>query len=124
MHALVDVTIAASPSRTRDLRRVLTLALTGDVPPPCVEDAVLVVHELISAAFLNGTGPFHVRVERSPSYLQAAVTDRGGRLPSGVLQPDGRGGTVAFQMVEAVADTWGVAHLPAETVLWAKVLLS
>jgi hypothetical protein len=123
MRALVDVTIADSESRPSDVRRTLTRALTGDVPPAYVEDAVLVVHELVTAAVLNGTGPFHIRVERLPSYLRAAVTDRGGRLPQRLLQPDEPSGMVAFRIVESVADAWGIAHLPSETVLWAKVLL-
>jgi hypothetical protein len=123
MQPLVDATIEASASQPRDLRRALTRALAGDVPPAYVEDAVLVVHELLTAAVLNGKGPFHIRVERSSSYLRAAVTDRGGRLPQQLLQRDDPDGAVAFHIVEAVADAWGIAHLPAETVLWAKVLL-
>jgi cytochrome P450 len=124
VQALLDVMIAAAPSRTRDLRRALTRALARDVPRAYVEDAVLVVNELVTAAVLNGSGPFHILVERAPSYIRAAVTDRGGRLPQRLLQPDNPAGAVAFRIVETAADSWGIAHLPAETVLWAKILVA
>jgi hypothetical protein len=123
VQALLDVMIAASAPRTRDVRRALTRALARDVPPAYVEDAVLVVNELVTAAVVNGNGPFHVLVERGPSYVRAAVTDRGGRLPQRLLQPDSPNGAVAFRIVETAADSWGIAHLPAETVLWAKILV-
>jgi hypothetical protein len=122
MQPLVDVMIAAD-ARPRDLRRALVRALERDVPPAHIEDTVLVVNELVTAALVNGSGPFHVRVERAPSYIRAAVTDRGGRLPQHLLQPDNPTDELAFRIVESAADSWGIAHLPAETVLWAKILV-
>jgi hypothetical protein len=121
---LIDVMIAASDSRTRDLRHSLSQAMERDVPPAYIEAAVLVVNELLTAALVNGSGPFHVRVERAPSYIRAAVTDRGGRLPQRMLQSDSPNDALAFRIVEAMADSWGIVHLPAETVLWAKIAVN
>jgi anti-sigma regulatory factor (Ser/Thr protein kinase) len=104
-------------------RRWLTafLAGAGSRPEP-IDDAALVVSELVTNGLRHGLGHITVRVSiEPPEVVHLAVTDSGGGQP--VVQPmdPSRVGGVGLRIVADVASDWGVVRFPGGTTVWATL---
>jgi len=88
-----------------------------------VEDAELVISELVTNALVHGAGRRELRVALSDAALRLQVIDEGKGMPdprqAGQGDEDGRG----LLLVSALCAAWGVEALPGEgKVVWAEIL--
>jgi len=89
-------------------RTFLRTATCPDHHSAVVDDAVLLVSELVTNSVLHGGPPVVVALDCDGEALQVRVRDGSDRLPSprsaGMSDESGRG----LQLVERLADDWGV----------------
>ena len=98
----------------------------GDVPPEILDRVALLVSELATNAIRHGGTDFTVRVDQTPDEIAVQIADAGEGTP--ILrqaQPrdaSGRG----LQIVEALADSWGVRPEPSGSgkTVWFTLSLS
>ncbi len=100
--SLVASPQAASAAR-REVRR-----LEDDLPSWVLEDAAVIVSELVTNAVRYGDGRVEVQVWPGPRVLRIEVADGSHQLPQLVTPgPDAEGGR-GLQVVGALATRWGV----------------
>jgi anti-sigma regulatory factor (Ser/Thr protein kinase) len=97
-----------------------------DVAAPVVEDATLIVSELVTNALVHGRGVAVLRAAMTEDGIQVSVTDSGDELPlTRPLEHDPVGreqiGGLGLNIVERVATSWGVASFPGGKTVWATV---
>lgn len=88
---------------------------------PVVEDAVLIVSELVTNAVIHAESDCEVRLLYRPSFLRIEVSDAGRGMPD-VLATDeesehGRG----MVLTSAFSTAWGVLGDPPAKVVWAEL---
>jgi anti-sigma regulatory factor (Ser/Thr protein kinase) len=79
-----------------------------DVPSAVIDDAELLVSELVTNAVLHARSASRVDVDRSDGYVRVAVRDDSSEPP--LLRDNGADSTTGrgLLLVERVARTWGV----------------
>jgi anti-sigma regulatory factor (Ser/Thr protein kinase) len=100
--------------------------IVGDVPAQAVNDAVLVVNELVVNAYQHVHGPRDVRwyLTAGGACLWAEVDDGSLSPPRFTPQPGQYGGGYGMYLTEALTAAWGVRlHASGKTV-WAEVGLT
>jgi anti-sigma regulatory factor (Ser/Thr protein kinase) len=87
-----------------------------------VDDARLLVSELVTNAVIHTRSPFSVSLESQPSRLRVAVHDESSAVPrsGGQTLETARGGR-GLQIVATLADDWGVMATPAGKTVWAEL---
>lgn len=125
MSALAFPHAPASATEARH-RLVLELAAAG-VPPDSIDDAELVLSELVGNAIRHGRplpgGGLRVEWRVDPFSVRISVVDGGDAAASLTARRvdedavSGRGLTI----IDAVADEWGAAVHPLGTLVWAEV---
>ena len=102
-------------------RRVRALLTAWDLDADSVDDALLVIEELVANVLDHARTPFRLDVRLSGDVLHVAVRDRSGRSPR--IRPfdphaaRGRG----LQMVASLSQDWGCEqHADGKTV-WADL---
>jgi anti-sigma regulatory factor (Ser/Thr protein kinase) len=114
------------PSSTAPaLARAYVRGLAARFPPRVIEDALLVVNELVTNAVTHGPGgrPILLRV-LGVARLRIEVGDAGRWDPPDVRMPDPDHGSTTgwgLPIVDALADGWGVTTSPGRTVAWAEI---
>ena len=104
------------------IRRRVRALLTGwDVAPACVDDALLVVEELVANVLDHAHTRFDILVRMSDGVVHIAVRDRSGREPR-IRSVDpyavrGRG----LQLVANLSQRWGCDHHPDGKTVWAEL---
>ncbi len=89
------------------------------VPDDVVDSTLYVVTELVSNAVRQGDGPVRIRLELTDGSLRVEVFDRGHRMPRlADFGPDCTGGR-GLQLVDALADQWGVEVEVDGKTVWA-----
>jgi len=119
--------VRAQPEIVAVLRHDLADELLADgLSPAIVDDAVLVVSELVGNSIRHAralpAGNLAVRWERRAGGLTISVTDGGGLQAPAVREATpydtrGRG----LSIVAALTDFWGVSHGPDTVTVWAHV---
>ncbi|WP_253772441.1 ATP-binding protein [Goodfellowiella coeruleoviolacea] len=105
-------------------RQVLTEVLAGlSVPAPALENARLVITELVANALIHGTVPFDVEITTWPGAALVTVADTNPTLPelrrAPSTEPHGRG----LVIVDALADDWGVSgSASGGKTVWARLV--
>ncbi|WP_236576474.1 ATP-binding protein [Streptomyces sp. HF10] len=119
----------STPRGARLARRLVSLRLDewGHPYDGRVNEAVtLIAAEFVANAVRHGRVPgrdFHLRLAEEDGVVRLEVSDtRGERLPEPRV-PCGEGGR-GLILVEALADTWGVAPRQPGKTVWAEVRLS
>jgi anti-sigma regulatory factor (Ser/Thr protein kinase) len=87
-----------------------------------LDDAVLIVSELVTNALRHGLGGIVLRAAFTPaSEIRLAVIDAGDGTPE--LQPvdTERIGGLGLRIVDEIAADWGVTKFPGGTTVWAIV---
>ncbi len=95
----------------------------NEVDRSVVDDAVLVVSELVTNALRHGEGAAVVRASVRNEVLELSVTDTGDSLPAQQPIDLGRVGGLGLQVVERVSAEWGVAPFPGGKTVWAVIHL-
>ncbi|MEC3995353.1 ATP-binding protein [Actinacidiphila sp. DG2A-62] len=107
-------------------RRVVTTVLTSwRLPPGFVDEARLVVDELVANASEHAEGAsIRVTITRTGRGVRLAVTDMDHARP--VLRTAGPGeeGGRGLFLVDEISDRWGVDPLPWGKRVWAELALA
>jgi anti-sigma regulatory factor (Ser/Thr protein kinase) len=101
----------ATRSSVPSARRFVADTLTG-VPDEVSDAAALIASELATNSVRHAASAFRVRIERLPDRVQIEVEDDGDGEPvvgsPGPADASGRG----LQIIDALADSWGVIPKP------------
>lgn len=113
--------LPALPWSCRRARRELQRFLSAQLPEPVVQDAVLVLHELVANGVDHARTPMRFTARVCDGSVRIGVRD-GSRVVGRPQPPDvtaarGRG----LQIVANVARRWGVRPHPAGKTTWAEV---
>jgi two-component sensor histidine kinase len=95
-----------------------------DVAPQSIEDACLLVSELVTNAFLYGGGSPALRASLAGDELVLSVADesRAHPVPRPLGAADESGG-LGLRIVEGLTSSWGVQDIPGGKVVWAHMPL-
>lgn len=116
---------ADDPAGVRAARRATTGVVAGwAARPGAVDDACLVVSELVTNAFRHGRSDAVLRLLHQDSCIRVEVLDEDTRLPV-LLAPDpqalsGRG----LALVAALATLWGAELSAVGKTVWAELDIS
>lgn len=110
---------ASAVRQARDLTR--TSLIRWRVTPDCVDDAVLIVSEMVTNAIRYGGGPVRLRLRLRAAYLRVEVRDAS-RVAPRVLPADpagerGRG----LRIVARLASRWGITRLRDGKIVWVDL---
>jgi CheY-like chemotaxis protein len=88
---------------------------------PVIDDALLVVSELVTNAVVHAASDARVELRLAPGVLRIEVSDNGDGAPEpqsiDVTRPSGRG----LLLVSAMAVAWGIDPIPDGKVVWAEL---
>lgn len=106
-----------APALARDAIR----ELNGDVSPDLVEDATLLVSELVSNSVkYGGEGKIRLEIQVAPDRLRAEIVDQGhGFVPVARHTALADEGGWGLELVERLADDWGVHE--GSTHVWFEI---
>jgi anti-sigma regulatory factor (Ser/Thr protein kinase)/anti-anti-sigma regulatory factor len=103
------------------VRRICEVSPVSDL----VDEAELVISELVTNAMLHGLPPLSLTVSRRPKFLYLAVRDSNPAEPriggGDTTWPDGRNGGRGLMVVEALALAWGCTPTADGKVVWATM---
>lgn len=107
VQTLAELRLGSEPDAVPRARRFAVAALE-DQPEPVVDDAALIVTELLTNAVLHGEPPVTLRVRHLDDRVRVEVEDTGRNMPVTVRHSTeamtGRG----LPLVAALSATWGV----------------
>jgi Histidine kinase-like ATPase domain len=87
-----------------------------------MEDAELVVAELVTNALLHGTVPVTLRLQRAPDRVRIEVEDKGRDMPIRLCSGSGAMSGRGLGLVAALVDGWGAQPGPVGgKVVWAEL---
>lgn len=121
MQSLSELVLRGEPDSVPSARRFTATALS-DQPDDVIEDAELLVAELVTNAILHGEAPVTLRISHVDDGLRLEVQDSGRGVPiPGRPSADtmtGRG----LSLVAALSQSWGVEPAPdGGKVVWAEL---
>ena len=116
---MIDVTLPMTSDAPAIARDVLETALGDRVPRARVQDALLVVTELVTNAVVHGEGKVTMRAELRGGVLQLEVVDQGSGMAAEVKQEAGPDGGWGLRIVDALALNWGAFE--GTTHVWADL---
>jgi anti-sigma regulatory factor (Ser/Thr protein kinase) len=118
------VTLPRGPSAPAQARGLAAeLLRPHQVPELRMENALLISSELVSNAYLHGTGAIELRLNLFEDRLRIEVVDEGNEQAPGVReQPADESGGWGLRIVDQLALQWGVFE--GTTHVWADLALS
>jgi serine phosphatase RsbU (regulator of sigma subunit)/anti-sigma regulatory factor (Ser/Thr protein kinase) len=121
MATAAEMVLGNEPDAVPHARRFAREALAGE-RRMTIEDAELIVSELVTNAVLHGRAPATLRVSRTPEKVRVEVEDASRDLPVRMRSSDeamtGRG----LDMIAALASSWGVEVGPTGgKIVWAEL---
>jgi anti-sigma regulatory factor (Ser/Thr protein kinase) len=111
-----------SPAQARQWLRSM---LVDVAPPRSIDDACLLVSELVTNAFIHGRGSPAVRASLDADQLLLSVIDESSAQP--VPRPFGAAdetGGLGLTIVDRLTSAWGVDTVPGGKVVWAQMPLA
>jgi anti-sigma regulatory factor (Ser/Thr protein kinase) len=118
---LMREAFGADASVVSGVRERVRAHLDGRLPADRVDEAVLVVSELVTNAITHARTPFEVVLSLFDHRVRFAVTDDSTEPPVPVTRP-GRGGGFGLALVEQLTDAWGYDVHPAGKTVWCELL--
>lgn len=103
-----------APRRARELLREHGRALGRDR----LDTAVLLISELATNAVPHGRGAIRLSIDVAPRRAHFEVSDDGDGAPA-VREPAGADGGWGLQLVDQLAERWGVRR--GDTVVWFEL---
>jgi serine phosphatase RsbU (regulator of sigma subunit)/anti-sigma regulatory factor (Ser/Thr protein kinase)/uncharacterized protein YigA (DUF484 family) len=121
VQTLAELQLGSEPDAVPRARRYAVSALK-DQPEPLVDDAALIVTELLTNAVLHGEPPVTLRVSHLDDRIRVDVEDAGRKMPVSVRHSTeamtGRG----LPLVAALSAAWGVdARTGGGKSVWAEL---
>jgi anti-sigma regulatory factor (Ser/Thr protein kinase) len=122
---LGQATLAAGPEAPGTARAALSSWLAPHVTARALDDARLMVSELVSNSVQHAVAardaPIHVSAEKSNGTVHVEVADlgRAAHIAAGPLQAEMQDG-FGLYLVEVLAARWGVTHQPG-THVWFEM---
>ncbi len=111
-----------SPTVAR--RWIRGLLEARDVDPVLVDDASLLVSELVTNAMVHAGGARGLRATFADGVLTLSVTDRSRITPAPRLfSPTDSSGGLGLQIIDQLSSTWGVERKPGGKTVWATLRL-
>jgi anti-sigma regulatory factor (Ser/Thr protein kinase) len=116
----IFVRLPRDPRCGRLARRALEQHVAGRMTPRTLDDAKIVIAELVTNAYLHGTGGIEVRIELLKDRIRLDVLDEGENAEVRVRQIRSavRGG-YGLRLVEVLALRWGAGE--RKTHVWAEL---
>lgn len=115
--------LPAHPTSSRAARRFVTEALSRWGCTEAVDDAVLLVSELVTNAVLHARAPVDLVVRRSRGAIRIEVFDEGQGTPEPQFGPPDATGGRGLGLVHAVATRWGVDDRPPGKSVWFEIAI-
>jgi len=107
-----------SPARAR---RMVRDALTDRHLSHLAEDTIIVVSELAANAVRHARSGLAVTLANTPVGVRISVTDSSGQLPALRRAAPNAGAGRGLQLVDGLANRWGVTLGPAGKTVWAEL---
>jgi anti-sigma regulatory factor (Ser/Thr protein kinase) len=99
------------------LARQFAAAVMQGLPLNDVDDALLVVSELVTNALVHGSGPRWIAVDPGDGRIRVSVADHSHRPPLSAIERPPR--AIGLRMVDRLSDEWGVDFDDAGKVMWS-----
>ena len=88
-----------------------------------IDDAALIVTELVTNAITHGGSAFRLQLSRTSGALRIEVVDDGEGTPEPQPQdPEAEGGR-GIMLVDAMSTSWGVENVPRGKLVWAEIAI-
>jgi anti-sigma regulatory factor (Ser/Thr protein kinase) len=118
-----SVALPAATTAPRDARRFTVETLRSWGALSSIEEAELIVSELVTNALRHASSPTRVALAADGDCLRIEVADLGqGGAVRRRAAPEDTGGR-GLLLVEAMADRWGSHHDGHEHVVWCEIPL-
>lgn len=115
----ITLKLNREPNCGRLARTLIGEQLAGEVDPPVLADAKLIVSELVNNAYEHGTGAIELRVRLLDDRLRVEVVDEGQGASIRVREESLRGGGRGLRIVQTLSGDWGVFE--GTTHVWAEL---
>jgi anti-sigma regulatory factor (Ser/Thr protein kinase) len=121
LSAVIDLPLGAEASARARRAAVGVCRAWGVTDPEWIDDAGLVVAELVGNAVRHSASPVALSLDTHDNRITVSVTDGSQALPeprtSHELAEDGRG----FGIIAALSEAWGVERHPSGKRVWARL---
>ena len=111
-----------SPALARSSLRVLLQA--WGVPPPVVDDALLIVTELVTNSVMHAGTPARLDATRTATDLRFGVSDSNATTPAARVAATESEGGRGLALVDALASAWGSLTTSDGKTVWAELRLT
>jgi anti-sigma regulatory factor (Ser/Thr protein kinase) len=122
-----DADISGGLGAAETARRIVEAELTGRLPQQLVEDVALLVTELVANGVRHGgagtDSSLHLLIEGGDPGLRVEISnplDGAAAVPARRPADLTGGGGIGLNLVEALANRWGVRSLP-RTAVWFEL---
>jgi anti-sigma regulatory factor (Ser/Thr protein kinase) len=120
---MASVVLPAATTAPRDARRFTSETLHEWGADHAIEEAELIVSELVTNALRHAESPSRLALVADGRCLRIEVVDYGkGGAVRRPTRPDAIGGR-GLLLVESVAERWGSQHDGFEHVVWCEIAL-
>ncbi len=116
-----SVVLAADARNVSRARTVVRDALEGSAAEEYLEPAMLAVSELVTNAFVHAGTEITLVVTTVAGGVRVAVQDGGSHLPTRRRYADTAGTGRGLQLVEELAERWGVEERADGKVVWCEI---
>ena len=115
---VTSVTLEADARSVGSARRLLRDAMSRGGTNAHIDDAVLVLSEIVTNALVHTGNDFTVLVWSTPGGTRVEVEDSGTHLPIRRRYADTAGTGRGLQLVEELADRWGAQRRGSGKAVW------
>ncbi|GAA3411396.1 ATP-binding protein [Streptosporangium vulgare] len=105
--------LPAVPASVRDARALVRRELSLWGADDLIDDCMLIVSELVTNAVRYGGAACALRIQGGGSYVRGELFDPGEGAPRVCARDMEATGGRGLQIVDSLADDWGVAHPPS-----------
>ena len=109
----------SSAAQARSFLRSRLAALA--VPPPLLEDAVLLTSELVANAVLHARTDIEIRLDSTARRVRVQVHDGNSRLPVIATVPADATSGRGLLLVRELASDWGIEPSPSGKAVWFEL---